>query len=154
MKRSPAGAFEAAHHAGDEPHLLREVFRTYQALMAGFSRKTGMPASRFALMRLLALAESDLGVMDISRQLGVNAAAVTRQVKELENEALARRRTDPRDGRRSYVGLTSRGERLFEEIHQRTHELERSLSSVLGAEEMRGAAVVLAKLRTFIEGHR
>ena len=29
-------------------------------LMAGFARQTGIPASRFALMRLLALAESDL----------------------------------------------------------------------------------------------
>lgn len=155
MSRSPNRAtFAEAHHTGDEPHLLREVFRTSQALMVGFSRETGIPASRFALMRLLALAGSDLGVMDISRQLGVNAAAVTRQVKELENEGLARRRADPRDGRRSYVSLTSRGQRLFEEIHQRTHELERALSSVVGAEEMRGAAVVLAKLRTFIEGHR
>lgn len=154
MRHPPTGTFVQAHHAGDEPHLLREVFRTYQALMAGFSRRTGMPASRFALMRLLALAESAVGVMDLSRHLGVNAAAVTRQVKEMESEGLARRRADPGDGRRSYVTLTSRGKRLFEQIHRRTHELERSLSSVVGVEEMRGAAVVLAKLRAFIEGDR
>ena len=154
MRASPTGKFERAHHTGSEPHLLREVFRTYQVLMAGFLRATGMPASRFALMRLLALAESDPGVMDLSRQLGVNAAAVTRQVKELESEGLARRRADAKDGRRSYVSLSPKGRRLFEEIHERTHELERSLSSVLGAEEMRGAAEVLTKLRAFIESHR
>ncbi len=122
--------------------------------MTGFSRKTGMPASRFALMRLLALAEGELGVMDISRQLHVNAAAVTRQVKDLESEGLARRRPDSRDGRRSYVSLSPKGKRLFAEIHQRTHELEESLSSVLGVEEMRSAAVVLGKLRAFIESNR
>lgn len=120
--------------------------------MTGFSRKTGMPAARFALMRLLALAEDEIGVMDIARQLGVNAAAVTRQLKELESMGLTRRRPDPKDGRRSYVTLSSQGKRMFEEIHKRTHELEQALSSVLGVEDMRNAAVVLAKLRTFIEG--
>lgn len=145
---------EKLHHRGDEPHLLREVFRTYHVLMAGFSRKIGMPASQFALMRLLALAASDVGVMDLARQLGVNAAAVTRQVKVLERERLVRRRSDPKDGRRSYVNLSPKGQRLFEEIHERTHELERSLSSVLGTEEMRSAAMVLKKLRTFLEGLR
>ncbi len=154
MASSSTGDFERAYHRGNEPHLLREVFRTYQALMTGFSRKTGMPASRFALMRLLALAEGEMGVMDISRQLHVNAAAVTRQVKDLEGEGLARRRPDSEDRRRSYVSLSPKGKRLFAEIHQRTHEFEQSLSSVLGAEQMRATAVVLAKLRTFIEGNR
>lgn len=146
--------WDKRHHRGDEPHLLRELFRTYQVLMAGFSRKIGMPASRLALMRIVALAESGVGVMDLARQLDVNAAAVTRQVKELEHERLVRRRPDPKDGRRSYVNLTPKGRRLFEEIHERTHELERSLSSVLGAEEMRNAAMVLTKLRAFVEGLR
>jgi DNA-binding MarR family transcriptional regulator len=152
MAKSKTIDIEQTQHRGDEPHLLREVVRTYQVLMAGFSRKIGMPASRFALMRLLALTESDVGVMDLARQLGVNAAAVTRQLQELESEQLIRRRADTRDGRRSHVSLSPKGKRLFEEIHERSHELERSLSSVLGAEEMRSAAVVLTKLRAFVEG--
>jgi len=146
--------FEETHHRGDEPHLLREVVRTYQALMAGFSRETGMPASRFALMRLLAVAESGIGVMDLARQLGVNPAAVTRQVQELEREGLIRRHADRTDKRRHHVSLSPKGRRRFEAIHGRTHELERSLSSVLGDEEMRRAATVLTKLRAFIEGRQ
>jgi DNA-binding MarR family transcriptional regulator len=141
-------------HRGDEPHLLREVFRTYQVLMSGFARKTGMPASRFALMRLLALSEGDVGVTDLARQLGINSAAVTRQVQELERERLITRRADSRDGRRSYVRLSVKGRKLFEEIHERTHELERSLFGVIGDKEMRSAALVLSKLRTFVEEHR
>ncbi len=146
--------FDELHHRGDEPHLLREVFRTYQVLMSGFARETGMPASRFALMRLLAISEKDAGVTDLARHLGINPAAVTRQVQEMEREGLIRRHADSKDGRRSYVGLSPKGKRLFEEIHARTHELEQSLSSVLGAEEMRSAALVLAKLRTFVESRR
>jgi DNA-binding MarR family transcriptional regulator len=154
MCASRARIRELVRHSGSEPHLLREVLRTYQVLMAGFSRKTGVPASRFALMRLLALSEKDVGVMDLARQLGVNAAAVTRQVNEMEREGLTRRRADPKDGRRSYVRLSAKGRKLFREIHERTHDLEESLSAELGAEEMRRAAAVLTKLRTFIEEHR
>ena len=146
--------FEKTHHRGDEPHLLREVFRTYQVLMTGFSRATGMPASRFALMRLLAVTDTNVGVMDLARQLGVNAAAVTRQVQELEHERLVSRRADPKDSRRAYIRLSSKGRRLFEKIHERNHELERSLLSVLTAEEMASAAMILTKLRTFVEDLR
>lgn len=154
MTSSRTSAFDETHHRGDEPHLLREVLRTYQVLMAGFSRQTGMPASRFMLMRLVALAEGDVGVMDLARQLGVNASAVTRQVQELEQDQLLRRSADARDGRRRYVRLSPKGRKVFEAIHERTHELERSLASVIGAEELRGAAIVLAKLRAFVEGLR
>ena len=141
-------------HGGDEPHLLREVFRTYQVLMSGFARATGMPSSRFVLMRLLANVEGDVGVTDLARQLGINAAAVTRQVQELEAERLVKRRSDPKDGRRSYVALSPKGRKQFEQIHARTHELESLLASVLGAKEMKRAAMVLAKMRAFVEGRR
>ena len=73
------------HHNGDEPHLLREIVRTHQVLMTGFSREVGMPASRFALMRILANNEG-VGVMALARQLGINAAqtlttGVTHQIR-------------------------------------------------------------------------
>jgi len=154
MSRARGSSFEEKHHRGDEPHLLREVVRTYQGLMTVVSRELGMPASRFALMRFLAVAETEVGVMDLARQMGVNAAAVTRQVQELERERLVRRRADPKDRRRSYLSLSPKGQRLFEQIHGRNHELERSLSSVLGAEEMRTATMVLTKLQSFIGGLR
>ena len=122
--------------------------------MTAFSRNTGMPASRFTLMRLLALSEGNVGVTDLARQLEINAAAVTRQVQELERERLVIRRADKKDGRRSYIRLSAKGKKLFEDIHERTHDFERLLASVLGAEEMQNAAMVLAKLRDFIEDIR
>lgn len=142
-------------HRGDEPHLLREVVRAYQALMAGFSRGTGMTTSRFLLARLLGIAGDDgVGTMELARQLGVNPAAVTRQLNEMEREGLVRRRADRRDGRRRTVRLSAKGKEQFETIHERAHELERSLGAALGEDEMRAAAAVLSKLRAFVEAIR
>lgn len=154
MNDSEPKAGQGPRHRGDEAHLLREIIRTYQVLMAAFSREVGVPASRLMLLRLLALSEGDYGVMDLARKLGINAAAITRQVKELEREQLVLRRPDPKDGRRSYVSLSPKGLLLFEELHARSHELEQSLSSAISVEEMIAAAKVLVKLRTFIEGLR
>lgn len=139
------------HHRGDESHLLRDIVRTHQVLMAGFSRGVGIPAARFALMRLLVHADRDVGVMDLARQLGINAAAVTRQVHEMESEGLVLRRAAPRDKRRRYLRLSPKGLRLFAQIHDRTHALERKLSTVISAEEMAAATQTLAKLREFVE---
>jgi DNA-binding MarR family transcriptional regulator len=154
MEEQEITAFDASHHRGDEPHLFREVLRTYQVLIAGFARETGVPASRFALMRALAVVDRGVGITELARHLGINPAAVTRQVQEMEREGLILRHADRKDGRRTSVSLSSKGRKLFEEVHARTHELERSLEAVLGAEEMRGAAVVLSKLRTFVEDRR
>jgi DNA-binding MarR family transcriptional regulator len=135
-----------------DPHLLREVVRLHQVMMAGFARRTGMTASRFALMRLVAHAEdAGVGVMDLARLLGINAAAVTRQVKEMEEDGLVRRRADATDGRRSHVRLSPKGRDTFETIHGRAHDLERALAAAVGPEEMKGAARTLATLRRAVE---
>jgi len=140
-----------AAHKGDEPHLLREIVRAHHVLMRAFSRETGRPSAQFALMRILAHAERGLGVVEIAEALDVNAAAVTRLVNAMEGEHLIRRRADRRDGRRHYVSLTEKGLTQFALIHERTHRLERLLEAELGAEAMRAAATVLARLRAFIE---
>lgn len=142
------------HERGVELHLMQEIVRTYQVLVAGISRITGMTSSRFALMRLLADADTDVGVMDLARWLGINAAAVTRQVQELERERLVLRRADPKDGRRNYIRLSKKGRKLLDELLECSHEFERSMTSVLSAEEMTEAATVLKKLRSFVEDLR
>jgi DNA-binding MarR family transcriptional regulator len=151
MEHKTPHPFEELSHNGDETHLLREIVRTHQVLMAGFSRKVGMPASRFALMRLVALAEPDIGIMDLARELGINAAAVTRQINEMEASDFIQRHTDPNDGRRTQVRLTPKGLLRFKEIHARSHELERALSTALVAEDIATTVKVLTTLRNFIE---
>ncbi|HXK59367.1 MAG TPA: MarR family transcriptional regulator [Acidobacteriota bacterium] len=145
---------ESEFHEGSESHLFREIIRTHQLLMAGFSREVGMPASRVALMRLIAIARRNVGVMDLSRQLGINPAAVTRQLKELERDGLIVRRTDASDGRRSYVTLSRKGLQVFKEIHARSHQLEREVLSVLSPADVEVAVEVLSGLRNFLEERR
>ncbi len=143
------------HHLGDESHLIKEIMGTHQALLNVFSREVGMPAARLTLMRLLAIGHQEkLGIMQIARRLGIDAAAVTRQVKEMETDELIERMADPRDARRSYVRLTPEGLRLFQQLHEKAHDFEKSLTSVISQKDIITTVGVLSQLQRVLEGMR
>jgi DNA-binding MarR family transcriptional regulator len=140
------------HPKGHEPHLIREIMRTQQAVLSAFSRQVGMPGARLALVRLLATRHPEaVGAMWIARQLRINAAAVTRQVKALEDQRLVERCRDSRDGRRSHVKLTVEGLRVFQQVHERAHRFAQALSTSVSAEDMAAAVRVLVQLRAALE---
>lgn len=150
-----ANIIHERHHQGDEPHLLREVMGIHHILLNEFSRQVGMPSSRLALMRLLSVGRSEnLGIMEIARRLGVNAAAVTRQIKAMEAEGLVARVADARDGRRCYVGLTPEGLQVFERLHKRAHAFERELGSFVNSEDIATTVRVLTQIRGALESLR
>jgi DNA-binding MarR family transcriptional regulator len=151
MDEKRSRTLDFLRHRGDESHLFREIFRTYQVLKAGFERVTGMTASRIMLMHLLAGSERALGIAEMADRLEIDRAAVTRLVQDLEREGLVSRHAAANDGRRSYIGLTAHGRASFERVHARTHEIERELSATLGEREVKEAALTLAKLRAVVE---
>jgi len=102
-------------------------------------------------MRLLATAPEPVGVMDLARGLGVNAAAVTRQIQEMEAQGLVERLDDPQDGRRSRLCLSPRGMQLFKALHERSHALETAFAAAVGPDKVRTAVEVLTQLREFLE---
>ncbi len=135
-------------HHGDETHLLREVYRTNQAMFNNVSRITGISASRLALVRLLAVDMPEGGgIMEIARKLGINAAAVTRLVKELEEQKWVKRRSDSADARRTHISLSTKGQRRVREIHARLHVFERSLDERIGPQDIQAAVRVLSEIR-------
>jgi DNA-binding MarR family transcriptional regulator len=121
--------------------------RTHQAIVTVFARLVGMPASRLGLMRLIAASEGRLGTNELARRLGVNPAAVTRQLQELEADGLLRRTPDPKDGRRSSVALTPNGLTAFRTVHERGHAFERALETELSEKAVGTAVRVLDRLR-------
>ncbi len=139
-------------HRGGEPHLLKELYLTNQSLLINLPRIVGTSVSRLALLRLLAIElVGETGTMEIARRLGVNPAAVTRTLNEMEEQKWVRRGPDPKDGRHRLVRLTQKGHREFHRIHERMHELESSIGERLGTQEVESAVKVLVEIRTVVE---
>lgn len=140
------------HHSDDQPHLMREIMRTNQALMGVVTRKIGMPSARLALLRLLAISYPEkIGVMKLAKVLGINASAVTRQIKEMETDGLVSRLPTPGDARRFDLILTSDGLKAFDKIHKKAHEFEARLYQSIGQAELDSATKVLCQVRKAIE---
>ena len=72
----------------------------------------------------------------------------------MEADGLIERFADPRDARRSFVRLTPEGLRLFQQLHERAHEFEKSLTTVVSQEEIATTVWVLSQLRGALEGMR
>ncbi len=144
------------HHKGDESHLLKEIMRTHQALLNVFSREVGMPAARLSLMRILAIGHHEkLGIMQIARRLRHRRGrSHSAQVQAMDANGLVERFADPTDDRRSFVRLTPEGVRLFQQLHERAHQFEESITSVVSQKDIETTVRVLSQLRGALEGMR
>ena len=80
------GLFE---HTSGAPylHLLREVLLTYRQLLRQLTVETGLSGAQFEVLRELALADGRSTVSALSRELGVDPAAVSRLVASLISSA-------------------------------------------------------------------
>lgn len=137
-------------HVGDESHLFRDLFRTHQAVATAFHRGVGAPSSRMGLLRLVVVAQGELGTNELARRMGVDAAVVTRQLKELEAEGLVARRAHATDGRRTTVKLTAAGRRAFRELHDRGHAYERALAAEVSPRDIEATRRVLEAMRRVV----
>lgn len=106
--------------------LLVQFKRLYIDAMRVFERKLGMSQARILIMSEL-LHEREVSQAELQLRLGVDGAAITRQVKQLEREGYISRRANPNDNRVSLVSLTPRGRRELTDLAKARMEFEDSV---------------------------
>src|SRR5918911_3140067 len=98
--------------------LLQQITRTYYELLPAFERHIGVTRARWHLLKQL-FSEAQLSQTALQQRAGVDGAAVTRQMKQLEEAGIVTRRVDPRDNRFTLVSLTPRGRQLVSGLLER-----------------------------------
>src|SRR5689334_5493953 len=88
-----------------EETLLQQITRTYYDILPAFERHMGMTRARWHLLKQL-FSEDFLSQAALQQRAGVDGAAVTRQMKQLEEAGVVLRRVDPQDNRFTLVSLT------------------------------------------------
>ncbi len=145
-----SGLFQ--HEAGTNYfHLLREVLLTYRQMLRQLTAEMGLSGAQFEVLREMALAGGRSTVSALSRELGVDPAAVSRLVAGLQRSGLVSRVKDERDGRRQPVVLTEEGRRLMIGFHAEAHRRESVLGSKLDARAVENAIDVLHALRDALD---
>jgi DNA-binding MarR family transcriptional regulator len=129
---------------------LHHVAKTYHAVTSEFERFMGMSRARWVMLRLLS-EQTPLTQADLAHHLGVDAAAVTRQVKQLEREGLVTRRPVPEDNRYTQVALSEAGLRYVAVKRPQRDQFEARVLAGLPPEEIAQLLQTLARIRRNLE---
>jgi MarR family transcriptional regulator, transcriptional regulator for hemolysin len=130
----------------EDDSLVQELARTYHEVGVAFERETGMSRSRLHLLASLR-AGDELSQAELQQALGVDGAAITRQVKQLETDGLVARRADPEDHRFTLVALTAQGRKLADTVVRKRDAFEARLGSVVNAKDAAQMLKTFEKLR-------
>jgi DNA-binding MarR family transcriptional regulator len=129
-----------------EDTFFRSFGEAATQLRQGFARSIGMGAQRVQiLVRLHRNGETSHS--DLRQALGVDAASMTRLVKQLENDALVRRRVDPADNRYTLASLTPAGARLAAELRLRHQTYQERLLEGVSKQDQERVLRTLRRLR-------
>jgi len=126
--------------------LLQQFSRTFNELQHMFERHMGMSRARWHMLMQLTR-EEWLSQTALQQRLRVDGAAVTRQVKQLEEDGLVTRCAAPQDNRITLVSLTPAGHRLVEELWPRRHAFEALVTAGLTEAEIATLRSCLARMR-------
>jgi len=120
-----------------ESHHLRfiqQLGRSYRAFIAGFEAYTGHSMARWRILVLLD-ARKEMSQKALARELGIDPAALTRQLKALEQAGWVERHSDPQDARLTNAALTDAGRRtVMASIERRNEYIEEALGHLSAAE--------------------
>ena len=135
-----------------EETLLQQITRTYYELLPAFEQHMGVTRARWHLLKQL-FSEDQLSQTALQQRAGVDGAAVTRQMKQLEEAGIVIRRADPRDNRFTLVALTPTGRQLVSGLLERRAVFEAQVMAGIEPSEIaimqRGLSRVRANLAAF-----
>ncbi|MEV4253298.1 MarR family transcriptional regulator [Spirillospora sp. NPDC049652] len=133
----------------DEDRFFRELGGAWAEVRQAFARHVGLSAQRVQLLVRLRR-QGETSHSDLRQALGIDGASITRLVKELEGEGLARRRLDPDDNRYTLAALTPAGERAASDLERAHQTYQERLLDGVSADERETVLRVLRRVRTNI----
>jgi DNA-binding MarR family transcriptional regulator len=115
--------------------LVQQIARVYYEILPVFERYVGMSKARWSVLMLL-WRVGELSQATLQQRLRVDGAAITRQVKQLEEEGLVLRRPDPQDNRFTLVDLTDTGRQLTANMAGKREAFEALVTAGISDEDI------------------
>jgi DNA-binding MarR family transcriptional regulator len=115
--------------------LVQQIARAYFEMLPVFERYVGMSKARWGVLKQLWRA-GELSQATLQQGLRVDGAAISRQVKQLEEEGLVLRRPDPDDNRFTLVALTDVGQQLAASLAGKRESFEALVTAGINEEDI------------------
>lgn len=114
-------------HLPDEDTIFELLQALHKGISPKFERCAGITPTRFRLLQEL-FRVSEISQISLQKTLDIDAAAVTRHLRGLEDSGMIARRNNPADNRVTLVTLTDQGR---EHINSYREEKTRFISELL-----------------------
>lgn len=126
---------EAVPATSQHETVIQAVVRTYHAVVRPFERHVGMGKIRWQILAQLSR-NSEMSQAELQQRLRVDGAAITRHVKQLEEDGIVVRRPDPQDNRYTLVTLTEAGSAQTEGMAEKRESFEALATAGLTPDEI------------------
>lgn len=101
---------------------------------------------------LYELATGETSPSKVALSIGVDASALSRQIRSLEERNLIERQVDDDNRTRARLTLTAEGRKLARDIDPHADQVQEIITSALSREELRTLDKVLEKMSTALGG--
>jgi len=148
MSRTSAPTGSAAGNLLDDSlffKLVRVVNLTARPFNEGIGRRHDLSLSDWRVMMVLG-SHPGTTASDVCQHTGMDKMSVSRAIAALARRRRVTRKSDPTDGRRTLVWLSSAGQRLFDELSVSARERERQVFRGVGAQEQARLSETLDRL--------
>jgi DNA-binding MarR family transcriptional regulator len=102
--------------------MARTVHRLYNAQSQMILDKEKVTIAHWIYLRVLAQ-HGELNQLELSKRVGMASATAVPALDNMEKRGLLKRRRDPEDRRKHYVGLTEKGRRLVDKLLPKIEEM-------------------------------
>ncbi len=125
--------------------LLIEFYERFSSWEQGVVRESGLTLPQMHTLEIIG-AGGELRMKELAERMGVTTGSLTVLVDRLVRAGLVERRPDERDRRSIRVGLTSEGQKHFEEHHKLHLQLSQDIAGALSPEEAERFPEMLRKI--------
>ena len=125
--------------------LVRVVNLTARPFNEGIGRQHDLSLSDWRVMMVLG-SHPGTTASDVCARTGMDKMSVSRAIAALARRRRVTRKSDPTDGRRTLVWLSSAGQRLFDELSVSARERERQVFGGVGVQEQARLSDTLDRL--------
>jgi DNA-binding MarR family transcriptional regulator len=95
--------------------MARTVHRLYNAQAQTILDEEKVTIAHWFYLRILAQ-HGEINQLELSKRVGMASASAVPALDNMEKRGLLKRRRDPKDRRKYYVGLTDKGRRLVDRL--------------------------------------
>lgn len=139
----------------EDLRLFHAIKQLHHALFALLTCDVGVPPTQFAIVGILGSKyPQHVGLTELVKRIGINAAAITRQIQELEDERFVLRKAGIKDKRRCFVRLSAKGYRVYTDVHHQLIELEQAMLVGIAPQALETTLDVLSHVTHFIKERR